>query len=371
MANVMFADIDLRELAEVTASERAFLSVYLAGPRSVATLEKELKRLRRALVRSEAEKDERDHLDENVELVRKHLDRHPLASGSLCILTCWALDFFKAIPLAAPVGDLVWIDSSPYIRPLAELQDEYENVAVVVADNKLARIYLVSSAVAGSEETVTGNVKNHVRKGGWSQQRYERRRDKQLLIYAREIVEALLLLEKEEDFRRILLVGGKEILRIVGDELPTHLQGKVAEKALHLARGEGALNEDLMDLFLEQERQSESDLWERIRNEYLRGGLGVVGLEEVLSAAKQGRVEKAIVNRPFRPQGRRCRECDNLHVDQAEVCSACGSESLFTVDVVNEIVEMLHLSGAEADFADPIQTLVDAGEIGALLRYRF
>ena len=38
-------------------------------------------------------------------------------------------------------------ERSADIRPLAELQDEYENVAVVVADNKRARIFLISTAV--------------------------------------------------------------------------------------------------------------------------------------------------------------------------------------------------------------------------------
>jgi len=365
----MSANIDLRELAEMTAPERAFLSVYLAGPQSVAQLDKKFQTVRRALQSGSAEEDKRDHFDENVKLVQEYLERNPLKAGSLCIFACWALDFLRAIPLTAPVKDLVWIDSSPYIRPLAELQDEYENVAVVVANNKKARIFLVSSAVAGSEEVVKGNVKNHVRKGGWSQQRYERRRDKQLLLYAREIVDALVRLDKEEEFRRILLVGGKETLRAVHDNLPQALQKKVAEKALDLGKGEATLNKDIMDLFFEQERQSERDLWEKIRNEYLRGGLGVVGLDAVLSAAKVGRVEQVIVNRAFRPQGRRCRDCENLNVNAVEACSACGSDSLFEVDVVNEIVEMLRVTGATVDFADPIDTLVEAGEIAALLRY--
>jgi peptide chain release factor subunit 1 len=366
----MAADLDLRTLAGITAPERAFLSVYLAGPHSVPALDRRFQKVRLVLKGGGgAEKDEREHFDENVKAVKEYLGRHPLKSGSLCIFSCWVLDFFDAVPLTTPVKDLVWIDSSPYIRPLAEFQDEYENVAVVVADNKKARIFLVSSAVAGSEEVVKGNVKNHVRKGGWSQQRYERRRDKQLLLYAREIVDALAGLDREEEFRRILLVGGKEILRIVHENLPHGLQSKVAEKALDLRKGESAVNEDIMELFFEQERQSERDLWEKIRAEYLRGGLGVVGLDEVLSAAKEGRVEKMIVNRTFKPEGRRCRDCETLDVGPVERCSACGSESLFVVDVVNEIVEMLKLTGAEADFADPIETLVEAGKIAALLRY--
>ena len=365
----MTVDIDLRKLAEMTAPERAFLSVYLAGPRSVAGLQSQFQKVRRVLKGGGAEKDEREHFDESVGLVRQHLKRNPLKSGSLCIFSCWALDFFQAVPLASRVNDLVWIDSSPYIRPLAEFQDEYENVAVVVADNKKARIFLVSAGTADSEEVIKGNVKNHVRKGGWSQQRYERRRDKQLLLYAREIVEALVQIEKEEPFRRIVLVGGKEILHAVHENLPQALQQKVAQKALDLRKGEGAVNEDIMELFAEQERESERDLWEKIRAEYLRGGLGVVGLEDVLSAAKTGRVEQMIVNRTFKPEGRRCRDCENLDVGPVEKCSECGSESLFEVDMVNEIVELLKLTGAETDFADPIETLTESGEIAALLRY--
>jgi len=365
----MFADVDLRKLTEMTTPERTFLSVYLAGPHSAAKLENRFQKVRRVLKGSFAEKDERKHFDENVKAVLNYLERNPLKSSSLCIFSCWILNFFQAIPLTAPVKDLVLIDSSFYIRPLAELQEEYENVAVVVADNKKARIFLVSSAVAGSEEVIKGNVKNHVKKGGWSQQRYERRRDKQLLLYAREIIDALLRFEKEEKFRRILLVGSKEIVQIVHENLPHAFQNKVAEKALNLRKGEGAVNKDIMDLFFEQERRSEQDLWEKIRAEYLRGGLGVVGLDEVLSAAKAGRVETMIVNRTFQPEGRRCRNCENLDVGAVETCSACGSQSLFEIDLVNEIVEMLKLSGAEVDFADSIQTLVDAGEIAAFLRY--
>jgi peptide chain release factor subunit 1 len=366
----MSIDVNLKKLARMSSPERAFLSVFLAGPQSAAEIGTKFKKLRRVVEGTSAGKDEREYFDENVKSVLNYLERTPLKSGSLCIFSCWALDFFQTVSLTTPVKDLIWIDSSPYIRPLAELQDEYENIAVVVADNKKARIFLVSSAVASSEEVVKGNVKNHVKKGGWSQQRYERRRDKQLLLYAREIIEALSKLEKEERFRHILLVGGKEILRIVHKQLPQALKNMVARKALDLGKGGDAVNKDIMNLFFEQERQSEHDLWGKIRSEYLHGGLGVVGLDEVLMAAKAGRVEKMIVNRTFKPIGRRCRNCENLDPAAGDACSVCGSQSLFEVDVVNEIVEMLKLSGAETDFADSIQTLIDAGEIAALLRYR-
>ena len=366
----MISPAELRELSELEAPERAFLSVYLAGPSSLDGLEGRFTHLRRALAGEEAERNERDHFDENVKLVRDYLKKNPLKTGSLCLFACWAIDFFKAIPLSTRLEDFIAVDSSPFIRPLAEFLDEYENVAVVVADNKRARIFLVSATVAEHEKKIAGNVKNHVRKGGWSQQRYERRRDKQLLHYAREIVRALEKLDREAEFRRILLVGGKEILGIVYENLPSALARKVAgREAFDLGKGEKALNEEIRKLFVEEERRSEKELWERIRSEYLRGGLGVVGLGDVFRAAKAGRVEKAVVDRSFKPRGTKCRDCESLQPEEVRVCPECGSESVFAVDLVNEICELLSRTGGEADFVDPIPTLTESGRIAALLRY--
>ncbi len=366
----MFASIDLAKLSDISASERACLSLYVASPASLTNLEKRINRVRSALKRDGADKSEREHFDENIKGVKKHLAKHPLESGSLAVFSCWALDVFEVYALASPVNDLLWVDSSPYIRPLAELQDEYEDVAVVVADNKKARIFLVSSAKAGQESVVSGNVKNHVKKGGWSQQRYERRRDKQLLLYAREIAHALKELDKTESFRGILLVGGKEILRILFDNLPRPLQGKVHKKAIDLSKGESVINRDIMDLFQEQERQSEQALWEHIRTETLREGLGLVGLENVLRAAKAGQIDTMIVDRHFRPGGKRCRDCEDLLPGTPQTCSQCGSTSLFEVDMVNELVELVKQSRGEIDFSDPIDTLTQAGQIAALIRYK-
>ena len=78
---------------------------------------------------------------------------------------------------------------------------------------------------------------------------------------------------------------------------------------------------------------------------------------------------QAQLPRSFVPEGRRCRDCPNFEIGVVQVCSGCGSRSLFKIGVVNELVEMLHLTGAEVDFAEPIETLREAGEIAALLRY--
>ena len=82
VAEEKFGDVDLRQLADITAPERAFLSVYLAGPQSVQNVEGRFQKARRVLTGAAA-KDEREHFDQNVKVVREYLERNPLKSGSL------------------------------------------------------------------------------------------------------------------------------------------------------------------------------------------------------------------------------------------------------------------------------------------------
>ncbi len=363
----MFDEIDLKKLAKLTSHDRAFLSIYLSSPESLEIIERRIKNIKNILKEN---KDDLKHFEENIRLVEDYFAQDLYRSGSLCIFCCWLLDYFKAYPLNVPVENIIWVDSSPYIRPLAELKDEYENFAVVVADNNIARIFLVASAKADSEERIKGNIKNHVKVGGWSQQRYERRRDKKLHYYSREIVDKLIELEKKEEFRRIILVGSKKILAEIKKTLTNQLTQKlVGERALDLSKGENYINQEIFDLFFIEERKSESDLWREIKNHYLRGEPAAVGVEDVLFSAKMGRIEKAVVNRDVKINGIRCRDCEGLFSGELAKCPDCDSISVFKVDLINEIVELLSTTNAEVDFVDEIEELKDVGNIAALLRY--
>jgi len=363
----MSSEIDLKRLSKMSSHDRSFLSIYLSSPASLRRIEKRIEKIRRLLKDNQ---DESEHFEENMKLVNDYLDKYPYKSGSLCLFCCWLLDYFEAYPLNVPIEDMVCVDSSPYIRPLAELKDEYENFAVVVADNEVARIFLVASGRTDSEQKIRGNIKNHVKVGGWSQQRYERRRDKELQHYAKEIVENLAQLNEREEFRRIILVGGKEVIGEIRKVLPDRLVRQiVGEKAVDLRKGKDYVDREIFDLFVAEERKSERDLWEEIKNHYMRGEPAVIGVQDVLYASKTGRVEKAIVNRNAKFGGVRCRDCEGLFSDRPGKCPDCGSSSLYGVDLINEIVELLAVTGAEIDFVDEIQELKDVGNIAALLRY--
>ena len=363
----MFNKIDLRELAQISGPERAFVSLYLAAPESLNGLKGRLDTIRALLSESPAEA---EHFEENLKLVETWLAEHTWTSEGVCLFVCWALDFVRAHPLSVAVPDMIWVDSSPYIRPLAELQDEYENFAVVAADNSASRIFFVTSARPDEDARIKGDIKNNVKKGGWSQKRYERRRSNELLHYAKEIVEVLAELDQKETFDRLFLVGSQETMLEIEGALTAPLAAKLAGKQnIDLGPSDEPIFEAAFGLHATAEREAEARLWDKIKDEYCRGGLAVTGPEEVLKAAAVGRVEKIAVTRDAKLPGVRCRDCENLFAGALDQCKAYGSSDVFAVDLVNELVELAALTSAEADFVDPIPGLSQAGEVAALLRY--
>jgi peptide chain release factor subunit 1 len=363
----MFNNIDLRELAGVSGPERAFVSVYLTTPDSYQQLNPRIEKIR-ALLSDEAV--ELQHFEENLKLIENWLAEHKWETEGVCLFVCWALDFVKAFPLTIKGQEFIWVDSSPYIRPIAELQDEYENYVVVAADNTASRVFFVTSARADEDAKVKGDVKNNVKKGGWSQKRYERRRSNELMHYAKEIVDILTEMDQKEKFDRLFLVGSQETMVEIESALTAPLAAKlVGKRSVDLSGGDDPIHEAASEMFSEAEREAEGKLWERIKEEYFKGGLAVTGAEDVLKAAAVGRVEKMAVTRNAKLAGTRCRECENLLPGELSNCKVCGSGDVFKVDLVNELVELLALSSAEADFVDPIPALSEAGEVAALLRY--
>ncbi|HEX9941918.1 MAG TPA: Vms1/Ankzf1 family peptidyl-tRNA hydrolase [Thermoanaerobaculia bacterium] len=363
----MFNTIDLRELAQISGPERAFVSLYLSTPESFGGLKGRIDTIRALLSDDPAEA---EHFEENLKLIETWLAEHTWTSEGVCLFVCWALDFVRAHPLTVAVPDTIWVDSSPYIRPLAELQDEYENFVVVAADNTASRVFFVTSARPDEDARIKGDVKNNVKKGGWSQKRYERRRSNELMHYAKEIVDVLAEMEQKEKFDRLFLLGSQETMIEIEGALTAPLAAKLAgKKNVDFSAGDDPIFEAAFDLATAAERESEAKLWDQIKDEYCRGGLAVTGPEEVLKAAAVGRVEKIAVTRDARLPGTRCRDCENLFAGTLQKCKACGSADVFPVDLVNELVELAALTSAEADFVDPIPGLSEAGEVAALLRY--
>lgn len=363
----MLNEIDLRELADLRGPERAFVSLYLDDDAARDALAPRLARIRSLLADSPGE---REHFDASLALLDETLADEKFQRAGLCLFACYALDFVRGYHLSVAPPRRVWLGAAPYLRPLAELQEEYEDFVFVVADASAAEIHLVASATPALHERIRGDVKNRVKKGGWSQKRYARRRTNELQHYAKEVAADVVKLVEEHHLRRIVLLGHDEALRAIEAEFPDAAAAKVVgRKSTDIDQPVDDLVDEAYELFFAQERSEERALWQRIRDEYFSDGLAAVGPEDTWNAAAVGQVNELIVHRDAKLNARRCRACENLSVGETDKCRYCGKSDVFPVDLVDAFVRQCEQTSAAVEFVDRIDGLAEVGDVAALLRY--
>jgi peptide subunit release factor 1 (eRF1) len=358
-------DIDLRQLAEMNGAERAFVSLYISGTEGLQKLRDREEKVRRLL---QDAPEELEHFDESLRMIREALEEHPPKDG-MALFASWALDFLAGYRLEVAPPDILWVDSSPYLRPLATLQDDHSRFILVSADAGAARVHVVSATVPTEVDRIRGDVKNHVKKGGWSQKRYQRRRSNEMLLYAREVAEAITRVADEEAIDRIVLLGAQEATAEIAAALPDRLQSALVAQQTADVSDENALLVVAQELVEAFDKDDARGVWERIRSEAIGDGLAAVGPSAVLAAAQQGRIDTMVATREAKLGGVRCRDCECLAFAKAQQCPACKSNSVFAVDLINELVELVAMTGGSVEFVEPIDTLEAEGHVAGLLRY--
>ena len=367
----MFTDIDLPALAGLEGPPRSFLTYYIDGEHGASSLDN-----RAAKARALVEEDAPDALpafDASLDRLRKLTEGEDLTGAAgYCLMACAELDVERGYKLSVAPGESFRAARGPNLRQLAELQDEYEQFLLVAADNDGTRILQIAGAVADADdaETVKGGVKNRVKKGGWSQQRYARKRKGQLHHYAAEVAEKLAELVKTRDHDRIVILGSQETRQQIEEELPDPLKEKViAAEGFDLHRAEDELVEEGLRLFQQEERREERDLWKRIKNETLSGGMGAIGAEDVLTALQTGRVDELAVDHDATAEGSRCGSCTTVFAEVHDVCPLCDAGDVPPLKLVEELVRLAEQTDADVEFVQEVDGLKNAGGVAALLRW--
>ena len=107
---------------------------------------------------------------------------------------------------------------------------------------------------------------------------------------------------------------------------------------------------------------------QQLKQEILKDGLAVYGIEETLTAARNGQVELLLIEKDYKPKGWICEHCQLAETGTVKKCPNCGN-NVSEVDVLEEILEFAKRTNATVEFtSDP--ELADLGHVGALLRFK-
>jgi peptide subunit release factor 1 (eRF1) len=226
----------------------------------------------------------------------------------------------------------------------------------LLADTNSARLLVFGLGKRLDEQQVINPKTNRTSVGGWSQARYQRHNENYHLHHAKEVVEALDRIVREEGIERIVLSGDEVIMPTLHEQLPPHLAEKVID-ILHLdiKTPEHEVLQATLEAMRERDAKDDAEKVNRMLGEWRAGGLAVVGAHDTLAALEIGQVDELLISAS--------RDAILLTDEQQRA----GAE---TTQVADELVTKAHQTSARVTFIENADLLAGVGGVGALLRYR-
>ena len=116
----------------------------------------------RSILKGDELKNFNDTIEDIENILKKNI------SDNVAIFASHKHNFLRYIPLPVKVKNLLVVDSSPYIRPLARIQDEWESFTLLIICSNLAKIFSVSMGKIGDTKKLSADIINKHKKGGCS-----------------------------------------------------------------------------------------------------------------------------------------------------------------------------------------------------------
>jgi peptide chain release factor subunit 1 len=317
---------------------------------------------------------ERQSFEEDFVRITRYLEgQAPASVQGLAIFACsLANDWFEVGQFEAPFErNRLFVSDRPHLYPLARLIDQYRRYAVVLADTNRAQIFVFAAGRAVEHDEVENVKTKHTKMGGWSQSRYQRHERNYHLQHAKEVVDTLERIVRDEGIESIILAGDEAtVIPLLREQMSKEVADKVIDAlSLGINTPEHELLEESLTAFRRYDSLTDMEKVERLLNEYLADDLGVAGASETLAALSNGQVEEMLI----------AARADSIQFDEDEVRKVL---ELYAVDetlpetldqrtIADELVRRANvLSSAKVTFIEDSTRLERLGGVGAFLRYR-
>src|SRR5919112_5345147 len=258
-------------------------------------------------------------------------------AAALAIYASHALDVFQALKLPDPLEPAVHVDQRPILEPVMGLQDEGAWCVLLVTRDS-ARLFRGGPTGIREIHDLQSDVKNQHSAGGWSQARFERSIEREVEWHLGRVTELLFRHFKRRPFDHLIIGANNESLRPA-------LTGETHAYLLERTRGWVDIDEklagpdevfkavqEIMDAHIEDEQRA---LFERFVAEQGINGRAAEGLQPVLAALVEQKVETLLVRQGAQAPGSKCVTCGWLGPAGPARCPVDET----ALDTVENIVE--------------------------------
>ncbi len=362
----MIDEIELQQLASFKGVGSPVLSLYLN-----TDLTQQLKEQSRLVLRNLLDSVAETVSDEDRERVERFFDlEYDWQSRSVALFSSAEQQLWRVYPLAVVLESEVHAGDGAYLKPLAELMSQYDRHGVILVDRESARFLLIHMGqITEESEWVGEDLKRH-KQGGFAAARYQRHVDKQAEQNLKLAAEAATRFCKENRCRGIILGGAGDTLAEFQPMLPKALlKTVIGTIAADMVDPRDDIMERALQLIRRQERMKEQKLVEQVITGTAKGAGAVTGLADTFYVAHQGRVHTLVVDKDFEAEGYLCDGCALVSAEPISKCPSCGGKPQKIADAVNRVMQKVIEAGGEVEIVTDSKALVEAGRIGAILRY--
>jgi len=360
----------IRELAELRPQSGKVLSLYLdldpsrfatadARASAVTSLVDEAHGLVEA---SDASREEGKAMREDLERAHDFLTTEDYADDAraIALFCCAPAGLFRVERLGHQVETGAYVDDRPHVEPLVEGADDAD-WGVLLVDRRYARLLRGSQEGLHELGKLTGDSHGSHTHGTVSEELKE---------HLDRTAEGMRVALRRRPFTALLLGGNRELLGLAEERLPGELRGLVAGR-IELdvqSTGPDSVLETARAAMEEHEtRRLETEL-DRLRTGSAHG-TGALGLEDVLAALTEQRVEILLMEERFAAAGVECPQCGWLGTEGREECPADGSPLERRDDVVEPAVRRAVEQSAAVMRVRDRDDLRPFGGIAAVLRF--
>ena len=363
----------LRRLAEIRPENGKVVSLYLnLDPSQFATGQARSTAVTSALDEADRRAREADaSVEEDVKRLREFFKDFDFdGAHGVAVFACSAADLFEAIKLPRPLDSCVEIGDAPFVEPLADAVAA-GNWCVALVNRQLARIFRGSRDTLDEIAVVADEVHRRHDQGGWSQARYQRSVDKEATDHLKNTVDELMRRHRYRPFDGLFIAAPDEVYAELEERLHSYLKERLVGRIQMDVENSSADDVRVVagEAISTYERRRDDELLTRLQAEAGSGGRGATGLEDVLKAVNERRVEVLLIDEGHSEPGVECPQCGWLGPPAVATCPADGTEVEERDDVVADAARAAIKQAARVVMVHDDERLESLGSIAALLRF--
>jgi peptide chain release factor subunit 1 len=358
----MLTELDLQEIINYR-STNPVLSVYLSVDPKVKSADTYKLQLRQLL------KDFESEAPQDTDIILRFIEHEYDWSGrGLAIFSSAAQNFFRHFSFSVPIRSRARLLNRPYVKPLADILNNYGHYGVALVDRQGARLFYFHMGELREQEGTVGETVRHTKRGGGSQATGRRGGTAGLTRYSEEVAERNLKdaarfasrFFQENRVRRILIGGTESSVAYFQNQLQKSWQSLVMGTfPIEMTAGHTQVLEKTLEVALVDAAITAA----------AKGREGIIGLDDTLRAVHAGRVHTLLINDGFRASGLRCKGCGYITEHGPEKCPFCHHDFEQIDDAVELAVRKILEDGGEVEVLYENPDLKRVGNIAGLLRY--